>query len=177
MKKTLVIFILILVLIISHLLQYTIFKKFTMFNVMANIVLLFFVFVATYTNKGFSYILSFIYGFFVDIRYGNPIGVTAFALIILIELTIALNLLLYVNSRIATMIKILFLTIIFELVKYILRVILLSFDIDLISFGEIVLIEGIYNMLILMVIYPLFKYSGEITDEIYNRKKVLTRYF
>ena len=100
-----------------------------------------------------------------------------FSLIMLIEITINLNNLLYINSRLATMIKIFCISFIFELVRYLLRVLILEFDLQILSFVQIVSIEALYNMLILMVIYPLFKWAGEVTDEIYNKKEVLTRYF
>lgn len=177
MRKVVSTIILILVLIIVHLLQFTVFKKFTMFNILANILIIYFVFLSTYTNKILSYILALFYGFFVDIGYGNPIGITSFAIILIIELTTRLNLLLYVNSRIATMIKIFFLTIIFEFTRHLLRVVILSFNIEIIEFLKIVSVEALYNMLILMVIYPLFKYGGELTDAIFNKKNILTRYF
>lgn len=177
MKKILTVFILILVLLLINILQYTLFQKYMMFNIVANIIVIFFIFLSTYTNRIYAYIFAIFYGFLIDIRYGNPIGITTFALIILIELTIKFNLLLYVNSRIATMIKVFLLTIIYEFVKYILRVVILSFDIEVLEFFKIVSIEAIYNMLILMVIYSVFKILGEITNEIFNKKNVLTRYF
>lgn len=177
MKKTLTILILIVLMILLHLIQVTVFRKWTMFGVLANIVIVYFIFLSTYTNKILAYILAFSYGFMVDIKYASPIGTTAFALIILIEITVRLNLLLYINSRIATMIKVFLLTVIFEFVKYLLRLIILSFDIEILEFLKIVAIQATFNMLILMVIYPLFKYSGELINEIYNKKNILTRYF
>lgn len=177
MKKLLTIISLILVLLLTYILQYTIFAKFAMFNILANIIVIFFIFLATYTNKIYSYLIAIIYGFLVDIRYSNPIGGTVFALIFIIELTVRLNSLLYVNSRLATMIKVFILTIIYEFIKYILRAIILSFDIEIIEFLSIAAIQAIYNMLITMVIYPLFKYGGELASEILNKKNLLTRYF
>ncbi len=177
MKKILTLILLVLALFVTHILQFTIFAKYTMFNVLANIIIIFFIFLSTYTNKIHSYLFAIVYGFLVDIRYSNPIGGTVVALIILIELTVLLNQLLYINSRLATMIKIFILTIIFEITKYILRVVVLSFDIEIIEFFKIVSIQATYNMLIIMVAYPLFKYAGELTSEILNKKNILTRYF
>lgn len=177
MKKVLTIFMLLLILFITYLLQFTVFAKYTMFNVLANIVIIFFIFLATYSNKIYSYIIAIIYGFLVDIRYANPVGGTVFALILIIELTVRLNSLLYVNSRLATMIKVFILTIVFEFAKYMIRVIILTFDVELLEFFKIVSIQAIYNMLIIMVVYPIFKYGGELVNEILNKKNILTRYF
>lgn len=177
MKKTITVILLILSLLLFHILQHTIFQKFTMLNVFANIIIIIFVFFATYTNKIYSYLLAIIYGFLVDIKYGSPIGSGAFSLIILIELTIRLNSLLYVNSRIATMLKIFFITIIFEFSRYILRAVILSFDIEFFNFLRIVSIQSTYNMLLLMVVYPVFKYLGELTDQVLHETNVLTRNF
>ena len=177
MKKTLTLILLALALFVTYLLQFTIFAKYTIFNVLANIIIIFFIFLSTYTNKIYSYFFAIIYGILVDIRYSNPVGGTAFAFIILIEITVRLNLLLYINSRLATMIKVFIITIIYELIKHILRVVILSFDIEIIEFLKIVSIQATYNMLIIMVIYPLFKYAGELTSEILNKKNILTRYF
>lgn len=177
MRKVLTIISILLVLFVIHVIQFTVLTKFTMFNIFANTIIIFFIFLATYTNKIYSYLIAIIYGFLVDIRFTNPIGGTVFALIILIELTVRLNSLLYVNSRLATMIKIFILTIIYEFLKYLLRVVILTFDIEILEFLTIVSIQAIYNMLIVMVIYPLFKYGGELANEILNKKNILTRYF
>lgn len=177
MRKTLTIILLILNMLLFHFLQHTIFQKFMMFNIFANIIIIYFIFMATYTNKVYSYILAIIYGFIVDIKFSNPIGTTAFALIILIEVSIRLSSLLYINSRIATMLKIFFITIIFELSRYILRAVILVFDIEIIEFLKIVAIQAIYNMLILMVIYPAFKYIGEVTDQTLHKSNILTKHF
>ncbi len=177
MKKVLTIILLILSMLLFHVLQHTIFQRFTIFNIFANIIVIFFVFLSTYTNKVYSYILAIVYGFLVDIKFGNPIGSTAFSLIISIEVSIRLNSLLYINSRIATMLKIFFITIIYEFSRYLLRAVILSFDIELLEFLKIVSIQAGYNMLILMVIYPAFKYIGEITDQSLHKSNILTRYF
>lgn len=177
MKKTVIYFILILMVIPIHLFQILVLDNFRAFNVAANIFIIYLIFLSTYTNKTTSYIFALIYGLMFDISASNPVGITPIAAICIIELTILLNKILYINSRIATMMKALLLVIAYEVIRYVIRAIILKFSIEILPCINIALIEGIYLMLIMMLIYPVYKKIGDITDEKLNEKNVLTRYF
>lgn len=68
-------------------------------------------------------------------------------------------------------------TIIYEVLLYFLQYMILGINIEILQFIQILLIEIIYNILIIIILYPLMKMTGyEIENEI-KGDKILTRYF
>ena len=68
-------------------------------------------------------------------------------------------------------------TIIYEIVLYFMQYIILGINVEIVQFIKILLIEVIYNVIIIIILYPLMKFTGyEIENEI-KGDKILTRYF
>ena len=68
-------------------------------------------------------------------------------------------------------------TIIYEVVLYFLQYIAFKINIEIVQFIKILFIEVIYNVIIIIILYPLMKFTGyEIENEI-KGDKILTRYF
>lgn len=68
-------------------------------------------------------------------------------------------------------------TIIYEIFLYFIQYIVIRIDIEILGFIKILCIETIYNVLVVIILYPLIKYTGyEIENEI-KGDKILTRYF
>ena len=68
-------------------------------------------------------------------------------------------------------------TFVYELGYYILNSIVFNFDIDFFSFFKIAFIENLYNTLLLIIIYPMFKTLGYKLDRKFKQSNLLTRYF
>ena len=68
-------------------------------------------------------------------------------------------------------------TIIYEVLLYSLRYMIIGINVEIIEFLKILVIELIYNELLIAILYPLMKFIGyEIENEI-KGDKILTRYF
>ena len=68
-------------------------------------------------------------------------------------------------------------TIIYEVALYIMQYMMLSINLEIFQFIQILLVEIIYNVIIIIILYPLMKFTGyEIENEI-KGDKILTRYF
>ena len=68
-------------------------------------------------------------------------------------------------------------TIIYEVALYLLQYMVIGTNIEILQFIKILLIEVIYNTIIIIILYPLMKFTGyEIENEI-KGDKILTRYF
>ena len=68
-------------------------------------------------------------------------------------------------------------TIIYEVLVCIMQYFILETNVEIIEFLKILVIEVIYNVLIIIIIYPLMKFTGyEIEDEL-KGDKIFTRYF
>lgn len=50
-------------------------------------------------------------------------------------------------------------------------------SIEVLTFLKIVLIEIIFNLMIIIIIYPLIRKLGEKLEQVFNEDKILTKYF
>ena len=67
-------------------------------------------------------------------------------------------------------------TLICEIIAYIYKIIN-GASIEVLTFLKIVLIEIIFNLMIIIIIYPLIQKLGIKLEEVFNKDKILTKYF
>ena len=67
-------------------------------------------------------------------------------------------------------------TLICEIISYIYKIIN-GASIELLAFLKIVLVEIIFNLMIIIIIYPLIRKLGEKLEQVFNEDKILTKYF
>lgn len=68
-------------------------------------------------------------------------------------------------------------TIIYEVVLYFLQYMVIGINVEILQFLTILFVEVIYNVIIIIILYPIIKFTGyEIENEI-KGDKILTRYF
>lgn len=68
-------------------------------------------------------------------------------------------------------------TLICELIYYFLQVIIFKLSIELLAFIKIVLIETLYNVMLVIIIYPLIIKLGEVLEKTFTEKNILTKYY
>ena len=64
-----------------------------------------------------------------------------------------------------------------EIISYILQIILFKLSIEIIQFIKIVLLEILFNSIIIVIIYPIIKKAGTALERIFTESKILTRYY
>ena len=64
-----------------------------------------------------------------------------------------------------------------ELISYIYQIILFKLSIEIFAFIKIVLIEILFNSMIIIIIYPIIERVGILLERIFTEDKVLTRYY
>ena len=67
-------------------------------------------------------------------------------------------------------------TLICEIIAYIYKIIN-GASIEVLTFLKIVLIEIIFNLMIIIIIYPLIRKLGEKLEQVFNEDNILTKYF
>lgn len=67
-------------------------------------------------------------------------------------------------------------TLICEIISYIYKIIN-GASIELLAFFKIVLVEIIFNLMIIIIIYPLIRKLGIKLEKVFNDDKILTKYF
>ena len=68
-------------------------------------------------------------------------------------------------------------TIICELISYLLQRIIFKLEIDLLPFIKIISIETLYNVMIIIIIYPLVIKLGELLEKTFTEKNIFTKYY
>ena len=125
----------------------------------------------------FLIILEIIYGILIDIWVGKSLGLTSVALALVGILGGLFDKTLSKDSRLTVLLMGAICTIIYEIVLYFFNYMFFKINIEIYSFLKILFIETIYNVLLIIIVYPLMKATGyEIENEI-KGDRILTRYF
>ena len=147
MKKFLIHTGLVITFVIIYLLQSIFFSEFTIAGIMPNIFIILMLYIGLYMGRTEGIIYGIIFGIFLDLWIGKTLGLTSIALALI------------------------------GVALYIMQYMVLSINIEILQFIQILLIEVFYNVIIISILYPLMKFTGyEIENEI-KGDKILTRYF
>ena len=177
MKKIGVNILFIITILGIYYLQSNFFNWFTIAGVMPNIFVIFIVFVGLFTNKYTGVIYGIIVGVILDTLLGQVVGINMIAYSLVAILAIVFDKNFSKDSRATITVMIIAATLIFEVVSIICSYIILHINVDLWIFIKTLLIETIFNLIITIIIYPLFQNVGEIVENEYKGSQVLTRYF
>ena len=173
MKKFLIHVGLILTFIVIYLIQTIFFTHFTIAGIMPNVFIILMLYIGLYMGRTMGVIYGIIYGILIDIWVGKSLGLTsvALALVGIFDKTLSKD------SRLTVLLMGAICTIIYEIVLYFFNYMFFKINIEIYSFLKILFIETIYNVLLIIIVYPLMKATGyEIENEI-KGDRILTRYF
>ena len=68
-------------------------------------------------------------------------------------------------------------TLICEIISYLIQIILFKLSIEIFAFTKIVVIEALYNVILVIIIYPLIEKFGEVLTKIFKEKNIFTKYY
>jgi rod shape-determining protein MreD len=140
---------------------------------MPNIVVILALFIGLFIGRSRGIIYGIIYGIFMDLW----IGITSVCLAIVGIIGGTFDKNFSKDSRIVILLIGAFCTIVYEVLLYVLQGVFFQISVEVIPFLKILALETIYNIFIIIIIYPIMKNVGyEIESEI-KGDKILTRYF
>lgn len=177
MKKVLAVLFLIISFFVIYFLQSNFFTWFTIAGIQPNLFVIFILFIGLFAGKKLGLIFGILLGFYIDIVIGRRVGITAIILGLIGLIGEILDKNFSKESRVTIMLMMAGSTVIFELGSYIFNVITLDMNLEIVSFIKILLIEVIYNIIIVIIIYPLIQKLGHLLEEVFKTKNILTRYF
>ena len=177
MKKIVINIILVLTSIIIYYLQSNFFSWFNIAGIMPNLFVILVLFIGLFAGKKIGVILGFVFGIIIDLLIGRTVGMTGILLAFIGLLGEYFDKNFSKESRFTIMLMVLESTIFYEIGSYIFNVFRLGIQFELYSFIKILLIESIYNILIVIIIYPIFQKIGYMLENTFKVKNVLTRYF
>lgn len=178
MKKTLVIIIFFIVFLILYFIQANFFSWYNIAGIKPNLFIVFSVFIGLFLGKKVGFATGIFFGLILDLLIGKRIGLNAIMLSIAGMISGILDKSFSKESRIMVMTMTFGITIICETINYALQIILLNADFAFITFTKIIVIEAIYNAIIIIILYPLIQKTGNKIEEIFHdRKNALMRYY
>lgn len=177
MKKFIVNILIILSAFIIYFLQANFFNWFTISGVMPSLFVIFVLFIGLFSNRITGVVYGVVIGGILDLVIGTQIGIYAVGLGIIGFLAATFDKNFSKDSRATIMFMVLGTTFIYEIIIYILNYIVFSTNIEIINFIRILAIEIIYNLIIVIILYPLIRKFGYAIENEYKGNKILTRYF
>jgi cell shape-determining protein MreD len=108
---------------------------------------------------------------------GKTLGLTSIALAVIGVISGLMDKTFSKDSRMIILLMGGLCTVIYEVLLYFMQYVVFAINVQIIEFIQILLIEITYNVIIIIILYPLMKITGyEIENEV-KGDKILTRYF
>lgn len=177
MKKIFIHISLIIIFVVIYFLQTIFFSHFTIAGIMPNVFVILMLYIGLYMGRTMGVIYGITYGIFLDIWIGKSLGLTSIALALIGLISGMFDKTLSKDNRMTVLLMGIVCTIIYEIVLYILQYMAFKTNVEILTFAKILLVEVVYNMLLIIILYPLMNKTGyEIEDEI-KGNRILTKYF
>ena len=177
MKKILPTIVLIITFFIIYFLHANIFNFATIAGVKPNLFIVFILFIGLFTSGKYAIASGIICGLYLDSIYSTTIGITAIMLCVVGYLGSYFDKNFSKENRLTIMLMVIGSTILYEVGYYFLNIIINKFDVEILVFIQKLLIEVLYNTLLVIVLYPLMQKAGYKLELIFKRNNILTRYF
>ena len=177
MKKTLSIILMFVTFLIIYFLQSNFFNWFTIAGVKPNLFIILTLFISLFAGAKIGTAYGIFFGIFLDVVIGRSIGISSimYALVGAIGGYFDKNF--SKDSRMTIMLMVIGTTLLYEIGNYVISIMRLSIQIEVLSFVRVLLIEIIYNVIITIILYPLIQKVGYKVEDIFKGQKILTRYF
>ena len=121
--------------------------------------------------------LGLVLGIFLDLLIGRTVGMTGILLAAVGLLAEYFDKNFSKESRFTIMLMVFGCTLLYEIALYVFYVFRLNISFEPYSFAKILLIEALYNVIIVIIIYPLIQKAGYALENTFKVKNILTRYF
>lgn len=177
MKRALVITIFFIVFLFIYFLQSNFFSWYNIAGIEPNLFIIFTLFIGLYLGRTQGFSLGVIFGFLIDLFIGKRVGLNAIMLGVAGLIGGILDKSFSKESRMTFMIMSIAITILCEIINYTIQIILLGAEANFLQFMKIVIIEAIYNAILVVILYPLIQKAGNKTEEIFTEKKSLMKYY
>lgn len=177
MKNTAIIIGMIFVFLILYFLQINFFCWFTIAGISPNLFVIFILFIGLFAGKRVGIPIGLVLGLCLDFFMNKKIGISGIMLGIIGALGGFLDKNFSKDSRLTIILMTAVMTFIYEFGSYLLNYMIVSINFEIIAFLKIVSIEILYNIILVIILYPLLQHIGYYIEEAFRGKKILTRYF
>lgn len=144
---------------------------------MPNLFVVLVLFIGLFVGNKVGGILGIIFGIVLDLSVGHSVGFSSLFLGIIGLLGEYFDKNFSKDSRVVIILMSAGSTIIYELGIYISKIVMQGASAEFLTFMLTVLVEILFNTLLIIILYPLMKKLGYYIEDAFKGKKILTRYF
>ena len=144
---------------------------------MPNLFIVLVLFIGLFIGKKMGLTFGLIFGIYLDLILGKSIGISGIMLGIVGLLGEYLDKSFSKESRVTMILMVMGSTAIYEIGEYIFQIFRWNTVIEIIPFLTILLIEIIFNIVLLIILYPIIQKSGYYLENLFKNKSIMTRYF
>ena len=174
MKKTVDIILIVLIFLIIFFLQTNLFTWFNIGGIMPNLFVVFIMMIGLFLKKDCGFFFGALFGLLLDFFVGTKIGTNAIALAIIGLASGILEKNFSKDNRMTVMIMTSILTAIFELIIILQKIIFGELTSTyFLEFIKILLIEVLYNDILIIILYPIFSKIGNKLENDFTNKSFL----
>lgn len=177
MKKFFSILGLILTFLLIYFLQANFFTWFNIAGIKPNLFIVFILFIGLFIGNKLGFVFGLILGIYLDLLIGKSIGISGIMLAIVGLIGEYLDNNFSKDSRVTLILMVMGSTAVYVLGAYIFQILRWNMAIEILPFIKIVLIEVIFNSVLVIILYPLMQKAGNALERLFKNKSVLTRYF
>ena len=177
MKKFLSVIGLILTFFIIYFLQANFFTWFHIAGVKPNLFVLLVLFIGLFMGNKLGFVFGLLFGIYIDLVIGKAVGISGIMLGIVGLLGEYLDKSFSKDSRVTMILMIAGSNAIYEIGQYLFQILRWNVSIEIFHFIKILIIEIIFNIVLVIILYPLIQKAGNYIEKLFKNKSVLTRYF
>ncbi len=177
MKNAIIIITTIFIFLILYFLQINFFSWFTIKGISPNLFVILILFLGLFGGKRVGVPMGIFLGILLDFFASKKIGISAIMLGIVGIIAGILDKNFSKDSRMTIILMTILSTAIYEIGSILLNYIIVSINIEMLPFIKILLIEILYNVILITILYPLIEKAGYYIEEAFKGKQILTRYY
>lgn len=178
MRKIIDIFIIVLIFFVLYFLQANFFSWFNISGIMPNLFIIFIMIIGLYMKKNYGLIFGIVFGALLDFFIEAKIGMSLIPLVIIGLISDCLDKHFSKENKITLIIIAFLLTLIFEILTYILKIVLTGIaTIELLNFIKIIIIEALFNAILIIILYPLICRFGKKLEEDFTGNKSFLNFY
>ena len=176
MKKMIAVVLLILITLLIFFLQVNLFNVFNISGIKPNLFIVLTVLIGLFIGNKKGVIFGCLAGVFIDSLTNERLGSTSLMLASIGFFGEVCENYFSKDNKITIMLTVASSTIIYEIGMYLMKIIKYNIIIELIQFLKIMIIEAVYNVLLVIILYPIIKSVGKYIEENMKKKDFFKRY-
>ena len=177
MKNTLIIIVTVLIFLLIYFLQVNFFNWFNIAGIKPNLFVILILFLGLFAGKRLAIPMGVFLGICLDFFINKKIGTSGIMLGVIGALGGVFDKNFSKDSRITIILMTIGATAIYEIGIYILNILILSMTPEIIPFIKILSIEILYNILLIIILYPILQKAGYYIEDAFRGNRILTKYF